>query len=221
MNYFQLLGKLDSIYQRNQGKSLTSRNLVRKIQQAIPFAECKIVQNNTLAIYNTNLQVSGVYDPELDLDGLPPIEVEISFPKKQLAFTLDDSDLTRQQWNNMIVDVAGTLGHEFIHMSQFRRRKFRWGRCYISNSQTQAVSDAQEYYGIPDEVDAYAWTAAANMTHGLINNGEPYQIEQTGTYQIYKAVFDKKHPVVLKLCKLSNRYYKLLERQYYDTCKTN
>jgi len=221
MNYFQLLAKLDLIYQRNQGKSLTSRNLVQKIQQAIPFTECKIVQNNTLAIYNTHLQVSGVYDPELDVDGLPPIEVEISFPKKQPAFTLDDSDLTRQQWNNMIVDVAGTLGHEFIHMSQFRRRKFRWGRCYISNSQTQAVSDAQEYYGIPDEVDAYAWTAAANMTHGLINNGEPYRIEQTGIYQIYKTVFDKKHPVVLKLCKLSNRYYKLLERQYHDTCKTN
>ena len=221
MNYFQLLAKLDLIYQRNQGKSLTSRNLVQKIQQAIPFTECKIVQNNTLAIYNTHLQVSGVYDPELDVDGMPPIEVEISFPKKRPAFTLDDSDLTRQQWNHMIVDVAGTMGHEFIHMSQFRRRKFRYGRCYISNSRTQAVADAQEYYGIPDEVDAYAWTAAANMTHGLINNGEPYRIEQTGIYQIYKTVFDKKHPVVLKLCKLSNRYYKLLERQYYDTCKTN
>jgi len=221
MNYFQLLAKLDSIYQRNQGKSLTGRNLVKKIQQAIPFTECKIVQNNTLAIFDTNLQVSGVYDPELDVDGMPPIEVEISFPKKRPAFTLDDSDLTRQQWNHMIVDVAGTMGHEFIHMSQFRRRKFRYGRCYISNSRTQAVADAQEYYGIPDEVDAYAWTAAANMTHGLINNGEPYRIEQTGIYQIYKTVFDKKHPVVLKLCKLSNRYYKLLERQYHDTCKTN
>jgi len=220
MNYFQLLVKLDSIYQRNQGKSLTGRNLIKKIQQAIPFTECKIVQNNTLAIFDNNFQVSGVYDPELDVDGLPPIEIEISFPKKHLEFILDDSDLTRQRWNNMIVDVACTLGHEFIHMSQFRRRKFRYGRSYISKSQTQAVSDAQEYYGIPDEVDAYAWTAAANMTHGLINNGEAYRIEQTAVYQIYKAVFDKKHPVVLNLCKLSNRYYKLLERQYYDACKT-
>ena len=221
MNYFQLLAKLDSIYQRNQGKSLTSQNLVKKIQQAIPFKECKISQNNTLALYNTNLQVSGVYDPELDVKGLPPIEVEISFPKKQLEFTLDDSDLTRQQWNNMIVDVVGTLGHEFIHLGQFRRRQFRYGHGFTSKSSSQTVSDAQEYYGIPDEVDAYAWTAAANMTHGLINNGKPYQIEQTGIYQIYKAVFDKKHPVVLKLCKLSERYYKLLERQYYVTCKTD
>lgn len=221
MNYFQLLAKLDSIYTRNQGKTLSSRNLARKIQQAIPFKECKIVPNNTLALYNTNLQVSGVYDPELDLDGEPPIEIEISFPKKQSEFTLDDSDLTRQQWSNMIVDLAGTLGHEFIHMGQFRRRQFRWGRCYTSKSQSREISDAQEYYGIPDEVDAYAWTAAANMTHGLINNGSPYQIEQTGVYQIYRAVFDKKHPVVLKLCKLSKRYYKLLERQYYVTCKAD
>jgi hypothetical protein len=221
MNYFQLLAKLDSIYLRNQGKTLSSRNLARKIQQAIPFKECKIVPNNTLALYNTNLQVSGVYDPELDLDGEPPIEIEISFPKKQSEFTLDDSDLTRQQWSNMIVDLAGTLGHEFIHMSQFRRRQFRWGRCYTSKSQSREISDAQEYYGIPDEVDAYAWTAAANMSHGLINNGNPYQIEQTGVYQIYKAVFDKKHPVVLKLCKLSKRYYKLLERQYYVTHKAD
>lgn len=220
MNYFQLLAKLDSIYQRNQGKSLTSRSLVKKIQQAIPYTECKIIENNTLALYNTNLQVSGVYDPELDSDGYPPIEIEISFPKKQLEFLLDESDLTRKQWNNMIIDLACTLGHEFVHLNQFRRRQFKWGRCFTSKSTNKTVSDAQEYYGIPDEVDAYAWTAAANMTHGLINNGKPYSVEETSVYQIYKAVFDNKHPVVLKLSKLSTRYYKLLERQYYVTCKT-
>lgn len=217
MNYFKLIERLGLVYTRNQGKSFTSQQIVNLIRRVVPFKESKIVCNNTLSIHNTNLQVSGVYDPELDVDHLPPIELEIAFPRKQQQFKFVEWDLTQKQWNTLVVDIACVLGHEFIHMDQFRRRDFRYGRNYVSKSKVESLAAAEEYYGIPDEVDAYAWTAAANMAIGLVQNGKPYPVEHTGVYQIYANVFDKNHPVIVKLKKKTTGYYKRLEQQYYAT----
>jgi hypothetical protein len=215
MNYFDLLIRLGSVYDRNVGKTLTSKEIARKIKRVIPFKECVIIPNDTLSVRTNNLQVSGVYDPDLDEDSLPPIELEISFPKKQPKFTLDESDLTRTHWYNLVMDLVSVMGHEFVHLEQFRRRNFRFGRSYTSDSNNTTLAEAQEYYGIPDEVDAYAFTTAASMSHGLITKGQPTPVEQTATYLIYESVFDKRHPVVLKLKKKATVYYKRLEQQFY------
>ena len=217
MNYFKLLERLSGVYTKHQGQTFTSRQIVSMIKKVIPFKECQIIGNDTLSVHNTNLQVSGVYDPEMDQDQLPPIELEIAFPRKQPNFKFSEFDLTQSQWNNLVVDIACVLGHEFVHMEQFRKRNFRYGRNYVSASSTDATRQAQEYYGIPDEVDAYAWTTAANMVLGLIENGKPYTVERTKVYQVYRSVFDKNHPVVVKLKNKTTRYYKLLEQQYYAT----
>lgn len=217
MNYFELLIKLNLLYDKHVGKQFTGKQIAKTIQRALPFKECIITSNSTLSINSTSLQVCGVYDPDLDEDGSPPIEVEILFPKKQHMFEFSEKDLSRRKWNEMVFDFACVLGHEFVHMEQFRRRHFGYGKNYTSNSSNQSVIEAQEYYGIPDEVDAYAWTAAANMSYGLVNKGQPYDVEQTGVYITYAAIFDKKHPVVLKLKKKTARYYKLLEQQYHAT----
>jgi broad-specificity NMP kinase len=41
--------------------------------------------------------------------------------------------------------------------------------------------------------------------------------QDTVIYQIYASLFDNKDPVMLKLRKLTDKYYKRLERQYYAT----
>jgi hypothetical protein len=70
-------------------------------------------------------------------------------------------------------------------------------------------------------VDAYAFTAAAAMAYGLWDNGKPIPYKKTSVCQIYSALFDKKHPVLLKLERLSKKYYKRLEQQYYVTYSRN
>jgi hypothetical protein len=216
MNYFQLLNKLDGLYDKLAGKAITPKDLVKRLNRAIPFKECRITEVTTLGLVNNNFQVSGVYEPDLDEDGECCIELEISFPKRK-SLVFSESCLSRDIWNLLVLDTVSILGHEFVHMHQFRRRGFRDGHSYRSTAKSMVVKESQEYFGIPDEVDAYAFTAAANMAHQLYKGERVSTVKQTTVYQIYCNVFDKKHPVVLKLEKLTDRYYKKLEKQYHAT----
>jgi hypothetical protein len=221
MNYFQLLTKLDKIYDQHAGQTLTTKAIVSKLNRAIPFTECKITAVGTLGLPENNYQVSGVYEPDLDEDGECCIELEISFPKRKTSFYFGEQDLGRKQWNHIVLDLVSVLGHEFVHLHQFRRREFRDGREFHSTHTSMAVKESQEYFGIPDEVDAYAFTAAANMAYQLYIGDKTAKVKDTGVYQVYVNVFDKKHPVVLKLEKLTKQYYKRLERQYHATNRLN
>lgn len=217
MNFFQLLVRLIEIYDRAEGKTLTRSQILTRFKRAIPFRECKIIGSYTLNVQGNRFDVTGVYLPDSDEDGLVPIELEIAMPRHKATFTFDDDDVTKEDWVENCIDVACTLGHEFVHLEQFRRRQFRYTKDYTSEISLKTKSSAQLYYGNSDEIDAYAFIAAANMSISLMTHGQPETVESTKVYSLYSRLFDKKHPVVLKLKKLSNRYYKRLERQYYDT----
>ena len=220
MNYFQLLNGLYNIYDKLEGQTVDRKIIIRNIRRVVKYPHCNIVGNATLGIASNALEVAGVYDAELDEEGCPtPIEVEIQFPKKKPTFTFNGSDFTRDHWSELCVDFASILGHEYIHLHQFRRRGFKWCKQYRSYNSHPRMKEQEEYYGDSDEVDAYAYIAATEMAIQSFNlvKIEPAHIENTRVYKTYTRVFDKKSPVVLKLKKKTQRYYKLLERQYYET----
>lgn len=219
MNYFQLLDRLNGLYDSLEGKELTSRAIVKKLNAAIPFKECKIVYVDSLSV-NNNMMVSGMYEPEQDELNEPCIDIEIVFPKRkrQTTFKFSKEDLDRFQWRELCVDISSVLGHEFVHMHQFRRRDYRDGRYFTSNAKSANIKENQEYFGIPDEVDAYAFTTAVAMCEHFPDR--TLKMEETVIYQIYRSLFDKKHPVIVKLQKLTNKYYKRLERQYHATYRS-
>ena len=217
MNYFQLVKSLHDVYDRNAGKTIDADSLIRKIRRAVPFKEVKIVANKTLSVSSNRFNVSGGYFPELDEDGFRPIEVEIAIPKGKEFYYFDSDDLTRDHWAELCIDLAGLLGHEFVHLQQFRRRNFNWCRGYKSNHPITVTKEAQEYYGDSDEIDAYAFTAAAELVIEKITQKKPPKLENLRLYKTYTQVFDKKDPVVDKFIRLTNRYCRKLEQQYHAT----
>lgn len=220
MNYFQLLNGLYDIYDKLEGRTVDHNVIIKKIRKVVKYPNCKIIANPTLSVASNTLEVAGVYDAELDEEGnTHPIEVEIQFPKKKTTFTFDASDMTRNHWSNLCIDFANILGHEYIHLHQFRRRNFKWCKSYRSYNPHPHLKEQEEYYGDNDEVDAYAYIAAAEMAVDSFNRVKivPAKIERTRVYKTYTRVFDKKDPVVVKLEKRAQRYYKLLEQQYHET----
>lgn len=220
MNYFQLLKKLYDLYDTMADRVVDHNTILRKIRNAIPFSECKIIAVRTLGIATNSFEVSGLYDPEADEEGDKPILIEIAIPKRMDDFYFGPGGVTRTHWSNFCVDFANILGHEYIHLNQFRRRNFKWCRAYKSYASKPVLKERQEYYGDPDEVDAYAFIAAAEIAIETLrpNKKALYPINKTRLYKTYVDAFDKQDPVVLKFVKLTNRYYKRLERQY-DTTK--
>ena len=217
MNFFQLVKSLYDVYERAEGQVIDSKSLMRRIRSAVPYTEVKILSNKTLSVTSNRFNVSGAYIPERDEMGLAPIEVEISLPKGKDFYYFDDSDLSRAHWSELCVDIAGLLGHEFVHLQQFRRRNFNWCRAYKSRHKLLNIREAQEYYGDSDEIDAYAYTAAAELAIETLTQSKKPKIENLRLYKTYTKVFDRRDPVVEKFVRLTARYYKKLERQYHDT----
>jgi len=220
MNYFQLLDRLIKIYDKFEGQAVDSSTIFKKIKQCIPFKECRIISISTLGLFSNEFSVSGEYDPVLDELGKKSIIIELAFPKSKTEFQFDNSDLTRQHWFDFCEEIVSILGHEFIHMHQFRRRNFNWPMTYKSSSKSLVKKEVQEYYGDSDEIDAYAFMAAASLISYDVMRNKTYsrhKLFKNRVYKTYTRVFDKKDPVVLKFEKLTLRYYKKLEQQYHAT----
>lgn len=211
MNYFQILKTLDELYLELHKQTLTPDDIALKIRKKLPFEEVRITTNTTIGIVDKNFIVSGEYDPEDDEEGQKCIELELQFPRHPEQFTFSDSDLTRRHWQNFIIDIASVLGHEYMHLNQARARLFRECREFTSTMDDDTLRGYQEYYGMEDEVDAYAFTLAASLANDL---PDLKTIENAPVYGIYKKVFGDEHKVVKKLENKAKKYLKILEDQY-------
>ncbi len=218
MNYFQLLKRLYDIYDPMVDKVVDHHTIIRKVRHAIPYKDCKILSNKTLTVISNNFDVAGLYDPEKDADGEACIEIEIGFPKRKNFYYFNESDLSRNHWSEFCINFSLILGHEYMHLNQFRRRNYNWCRSYKATTLKPNIKEQQEYYGDPDEIDAYAFTAAANLiTDSILNpKSKKNTVEHSRLYKTYINLFDKTDPVVLKFVRLTNRYLKKLEQQYHD-----
>lgn len=215
MNYFGLLENLFCLYNKLHGQTLTPKQLLRRIRKQVPYSECNIVLNQGLNLLPDQIWVAGLYDAELDADGSVPIEIEIAVHKIRKDFYFDETDVSLNTWAEFCLDFAAVLGHEFVHLHQFRRRQFKMCRPYISEHANPQKREQQIYYGDPDEIDAYAWTAAANAI--IETRPRKQTIESTQLYKVYTRLFDKQDPVVVKFVSKANSYLKKLEKQKNDT----
>lgn len=211
MNYFELLERLYFMYEKLHNKKLTCNQFIRKIRNAVPFTDCEIVLTKTLTVLPTEIPVAGLYDGDLDYEGHKPIQMEIAVHKIRENFIFNENDIGIDKWATFCIDFAVILGHEYIHMHQFRRRSFRMNRPYISTSKNQNIRDQQCYFGDSDELDAYAWAAAANAI--IENRSNRKNIESTNLYKTYARIFDKTDPLVQKFVRKGNSYLKKLEKQ--------
>lgn len=214
MNYFDLKLNLKTLYDKLEYQELTSNQLIKYIRKEIPFTECVINPVYTISLEDHQYDITGCYFANADIQGQPCIEVELLLPKIRTHYEISEEDLDRSLWNDIMFDLVCVLGHEFVHMHQFRRRHFKLGKEYKSKMTDPKIKENQEYLGMPDEVDAYSFSAAAQMAYFL-----PKQIEfeDTNVFRYYRNYFDKKDPVIKTLEKKSISYYKRLKRQYNET----
>lgn len=217
MNYFQLLKQFYDLYDDMCNREVSKTVIMKKIKSAVPFKECIIFSVETMSLPPGKFNVSGLYDPDQDEQGKPPITIEIAFPKKH-KFKFDEFHLRREHWAELCIDLASTLGHEFIHLNQFRKRNFEWTRVFKSRNANLKIREMQEYYGDKDELEAYAFMAAVELIlDKIFENNQVIGPESTSVYKMYTVAFDCHDPVVKKLTKLINSYTKKLEKQYNET----
>jgi hypothetical protein len=218
MNYFQLLDRLEALYDAYKGREFAPAAITRLIERNVPYRDVVFLTNLTINSPLNSITVSGLYDYGDDRWGYTPIEIELAYFKKKKHFVMGKS-LTRTRWNQLCFDIASVLGHEYVHLHQHRNRNFRPGKSFRSSSGDQDAKELQEYLGHSDEVDAYAFTVAAEQAHEL-RSGKTLALESTVMYTNYCDAFGTHHSVVSKLKKQSIKYYKILEGQYNEQNST-
>ena len=216
MNYFQLKYNLKSLYNRLEYNSFTGNQLIKKIRKEFPFSECIINPCYTLSLTDNEYDITGCYIPWLDMKGLPCIEIEIWLPKFREDYELSKDNFDRNAWEQLVFDLLSVMGHEFVHMHQARNRHFAPGKRFRSKMNNKEIKEFQEYLGIPDEIDAYSYSAAAQMAWFLPKVSD---ISETSVYSWYTKAFKKNDKVFLMFEKKTKKYYNLLKRQYNETIR--
>lgn len=215
MNLFQLMDRLEDLYRKHEGQRLTPSQITHIISFAIPFREVNFYTVKSLGTLSGDIEVSGLYDPGDDEDGLPPIEIELTYFKRRPFYTLNKKGLSFIKWRELCSDIVSILGHEYVHQHQHRGREFKLGKGYRSRETDQHQRKVQEYYGHPDEIDAYSFTAAASMAMGL-RVDQTIEFKETGVYNHYISAFGENHSIVTKLEKRSLKYFNILKGQYNE-----
>ena len=130
--------------------------------------------------------VSGTYDKDLDQAGLPAIEIILCFnPEDQL---LESNQI---DWQVLAFDLAECMCHEYIHQMQSRKKTHN--QEYVSQHEHAEQRAEQEYLGHEREIDAYAFSIAAE--HVVFNR----PINECAMYRVYTYTFDNDPAVVVQL----------------------
>ena len=156
--------------------------------------------------------VHGVYDPHDDQMGDPCIEISLIYNSNQQHLTLG-----REQWQRLCFETAECIGHELVHRTQHRKRRYRPGREYRSRDLDPEKKQEQQYLGSQDEIEAYAFSIAAELAsmHGRFHV-DCAELEQVVMYRVYTSTFDTDQSVVIKLKKQISKYLRRLEADYND-----
>jgi hypothetical protein len=214
MNYFNLLHKLEILYDVNIGGKFTPVQITRLIAKNVPYRDVVFSTNLTVNSAVDTITVSGLYDYGDDQWGLCPIEIELAYFKRKRHFVIGAS-MSRKIWNQLCFDVASVLGHEYVHLHQYRDRDYRPGRGFRSRENNESLKQTQEYLGHTDEIDAYSFTIAAEMAMGL-RSGKAIDLKETVMYNNYCDAFGIDHSIITKLKNKSLKYYSILEGQYNE-----
>lgn len=165
-------------------------------------------------VAKTFAYVGGCYYTQYDKDRLKSIE--ISFAYNPTDHTLC---VTKRRFKRLCWRIADVILHEVIHMRQARKRKFKNIPGFSSTAQSTKLREQQEYFGDPDEIDAYAFNMACELQDRFgkdmtrivdyLNQeqkGRRRRVYDTWCSYLKTFNYDQNHRVVKKIKKRSIYY---------------
>ena len=179
------------------------KKISARIKQVCPV---KIKKSFIFSIGKEAMWIGGNYDYVSDKMRKKCIVVELAYPIKT-----DILYITKIRFRSICNAIADTIFHELIHMRQYRRRKFNYIHEYNSIASTQKLRIEQTYLGCNDEIDAYAFNIACELTDkfkgdcikisNYLDENQSHKKRIRGSWFTYLKAFehDHSHVVLQKL----------------------
>jgi hypothetical protein len=134
-----------------------NRKLVNHIKKYMPI---RSIKSREPQVETGRVYIGGGYYSHRDKDREKSIEVCFAYNLKDETITV-----SRRHFNRICVRIADVILHEIIHMRQARKRKFRINNYSLkTKTKTPKKLAEQIYLADPDEIDAYAFNMACELT---------------------------------------------------------
>lgn len=168
--------------------------------------------------------IGGFYHTSKDKYGQQCIELLLSYHPFDSHITI-----TSKRFTAMCNTIADVILHEIIHMRQARSRGFKTIPGFSSYAESNKQRKEQNYFGDPDEIDAYGFNIACELYERLgshkavatyLNTHLDNRHKKDSWFKYLKAFdHDHRHPVIQKLKKRVMYYvpYAELGKPYKTT----
>lgn len=189
------------------GKKLTPYKLHRiiskHIKQHLPIKITKSLSSN---VKSESVTVGGFYYSWLDRKKYRAIEIQFQFDMFAKYIKLSD-----YKFNKLATNFSDIVLHEIIHLRQFRSRNFKYLPEYPSTAESYKQRQKQIYLGDRDEIDAYAFNIACELSDRFgfnqnviakyldINLNDNRKIKDCWKMYLDTFDYDHQHPVIKKL----------------------
>lgn len=196
------------------GVPLTPDQIHAKLtRQLKKFAPIRFRKSFNPKVEENVIWVGGTYYSGWDEDKTKCIELVFEY-----SMFYDYVIMGPKRFRSMCYTVADTLLHEIIHMRQFRRRNFKVLPDYASNAEKTELRMEQSYLGCSDEVDAYAFNIACELTDkfgpdrkaiaNYLNENQKGKHRRHNSWRMYLKAFqhDHDHPIIKRLKSKVMRY---------------
>lgn len=143
------------------GQRLTVNEVHKRIAKHIKaHLPVRVTQRKDASQHQGLIYMGGMYHSEYDRKGFTRhIEIVLSYHPDDTALTV-----TEYRWRRLCSLFADTILHEIIHARQYRSRNFKAIPGYESTAEFAKQRRDQSYYGDKDEMGAFAFNIACEMT---------------------------------------------------------
>jgi hypothetical protein len=159
-------------------------------------------------VESSRVYIGGMYYSQYDFDKQKSIELCLAYnPKdRQIKMNLN-------RFKKFCSNFADTILHEVIHMSQYRKRRFKSLPGYSSTAESTKQRIEQEYLGEDDEIDAYSFNIACELHDKFngdnrliidyLNEDQKGKRRRHNSWRMYLKAFnyDHNHPILRKVKK--------------------
>lgn len=190
---------------RVAGRSYTPSkftDLIRRQFDAVTFI---VKTERDPAVDPDQVIVAGLYDCYDDAEMLPSITITLCYHPAQETYFIDLIN-----WDQFAFDLAECVGHEMVHMHQFKLGRMPELDEYQHPTSLEPTLD-QEYLGDESEIEAYGFSIAAEMF--MFKKS----IQDCVMYLVYQQTFETDKQIVLQLEQQVEQYFKTLEQLYEQT----
>ena len=153
INQRSLAREMEKLKKFLNGSTRSKAEIVKLTKKLLAPYDAYVKTDLSPIVPSNEIYISALFDPDLDEEDEPSIEIVLIFNKSDKKVTMSSSAV-----DHTVDSIVKAVAHEEIHRAQYRKRDYVDNRKY-----TKGKTQDQKYYGNTDEIEAFSHNIATEL----------------------------------------------------------